>query len=83
MSYLPGTIEHYEKLFVIISMKKGFVTPHNLIKALIIQVKEHAKNGKQPFIRNILLDYNIMSVEQIIEVCNVVFQDQLDLQKIE
>jgi len=74
MSYIPGIIECYEKLFGIISMEKGFITPDDLINALIIQVKEQAKNGEQQFIREIFLDQNIMSVKQIIEVCDVVFQ---------
>ena len=75
MSYIPGTIECYEKLFVIFSIKKEFITPDDLINALIIQTKEHAKNGKQRFIREIFLDQNIMSIKQIVEVCNVIFQN--------
>ena len=75
MSYIPGIIECYEKLFVIISMEKVFVTPDDLISAIIIQIKEHAKNGKQRFIREIFLDQNIMSVKQVVEVCDVIFQN--------
>jgi len=74
MSYIPGIIECYEKLFGIISMEKGFITPDDLINALIIQVKKQAKNGEQRFIREIFLDQNIMSVNQVVEVCDVVFQ---------
>lgn len=75
MPYITGIIECYEKLFVIISKEKEFITLDDLIKALTIQTKEHAKNGgKQRFIREIFLDQNIMSVEQITEVCDVVFQ---------
>ena len=74
MSYIPGIIERYEALFVIISMDKKYITPDDLINAIIIQTKEHAKNGKQRFIREIFLDQNIMSIKQIIEVCDVIFQ---------
>ncbi len=75
MSYIPGIIECYEKLFVIISMEKEFITPDDFINSLIIQTKEHAKNGKQRFIREIFLDQNIMSIKQIVEVCDVTFQN--------
>jgi len=75
MSYIPGIIECYETLFGIISMKKGFITPDDFINSLIIQTKEHAKHGKQRFIREIFLDHNIMSVKQIVEVCDVIFQN--------
>jgi len=75
MSYIPGIIECYENLFVIISMKKEFITPDDFINSLIIQTKENAKNGKQRFIREILLDQNIMSVKQVVEVCDIIFQN--------
>ena len=75
MPYIPGTIECYEKLFGIISMKKEFITPDDFINSLIIQTKENAKNGKQRFIREILLDQNIMSVKQVVEVCDIIFQN--------
>jgi hypothetical protein len=75
MSYIPGIIECYETLFGIISMEKGFITPDDLINSLIIQTKEHGKHGKQRFIREIFLDQNIMSVKQVVEVCNVIFQN--------
>lgn len=73
MSYRPRIIERYEKLFAIISMEKGFITPDTLIKALTIQVKEHAQNGKYRFVRKIFLDDHMMSVQEIDEVCAVVF----------
>jgi len=75
MPYIPGIIECYEKLFAIISMEKEFITPDDLINALMIQVKEHVKNGEQRFFREIFLDQNIMSVKQIVEVCDVIFQN--------
>ena len=75
MSYIPGTIECYEKLFGIISMEKGFITRDDLINSLIIQTKEYAEHGKQRFIREIFLDQNIMSIKQIVEVCDVIFQN--------
>ncbi len=78
MSYRPGIIERYEKLFAIISMEKGLITQDTFIKVLTIQIKEHAKNGKHRFVREIFLDDNIMSVKEVDEVCTVVFQ-QTDL----
>jgi len=75
MSYIPGIIECYEKLFGIISMEKGFITPDDLINALMIQTKDQAKNGEQRFFREIFLDQNIMSVKQVVEVCKVIFQN--------
>jgi len=74
MSYRPRIIERYEKLFAIISMEKGFITPDTFIKALTIQIKEHAKNGRYRFVRKIFLDENMMSVKEIDAVCTDVFQ---------
>lgn len=73
MSYLPGIIDQYEKLFGITAIEKGFISPDDLIKALNIQAKENTNGNEQRFIREILLDQNIMSVKQITEVCNIVF----------
>ena len=75
MSYIPGIIECYEALFIIISMDKKYITPDDLINAIVIQTKEHAKNGKQRFYREIFVDQNIMSVKQVVEVCDVIFQN--------
>ena len=47
MSYMPSTIEHYEKLLGIIAIEKGFISPDDLIKALMIQVKELAREVNQ------------------------------------
>ena len=47
MSYIPSTIEHYEKLLGIIAIEKGFISPDDLIKALMIQVKELAREVNQ------------------------------------
>ncbi len=74
MSYIPGIIEQYEKRFGIIAIEKGFITPNNLSHVLSIQVKEHNENGNQRFIREILFDQDTMSVEQIAEVCKVLFK---------
>ncbi len=74
MSYRPRIIKRYEKLFAIISMEKGFITPDTFIKALAIQIKEHAENGRYRFVRKIFLDENIMSVKEIDAVCTVIFQ---------
>jgi len=74
MSYTPGIIDRYEKLFGIIAMEKEFISRNDLINTLIIQAKENAKNGKQRFIRDILFDQNIMSVNQIEEVVKAIYQ---------
>jgi len=74
MSYTPGTIDRYEKLFGIIAIEKGFISRNDLINALTIQAKEHAKNGNQRFIRDILFDQNIISVNQIEKVVKAIFQ---------
>ena len=74
MSYMPGIIDRYEKLFGIIAMEKEYISRNNLINALTIQAKENAKNGNQRFIRDILFDQNIMSVNQIEEVVKAIFQ---------
>ncbi len=74
MSYTPGIIDQYEKLFGIIAMEKEFISRNDLINALTIQAKENAKNGKQRFIRDILFDQNIMSVNQIEEVVKAIYQ---------
>ena len=75
MPYIPGIIENYERLFGVISMEKGFITRDDYINSLIIQTKEYAEHGKQRFIREIFLDQHIMSVEQVVEVCEVIFQN--------
>jgi len=74
MSYVPGIIEQYEKLFGIIAIEKGFVSPDDFVKALTIQTRETKKNNEQRFLREILMDQNIMSIEQICEVCNIMYQ---------
>ena len=78
MAFISKTIEHYEKLFGIIAIEKGFISPNDLSNALSIQVKEHNENGNQRFIREILFDHDIMSVNQIGEVCKVIFQNNPD-----
>jgi len=53
-------------------MEKEFITPDDFINSLIIQTKEHAKNGKQRFIREILLSW--FSVNWRIPVLNMAQQ---------
>ena len=74
MSYQPGIIDRYEKLFGIIAVEKKFISRNDLINALTIQAKENDKNGNQRFIRDILFDQNIMSIDQIEEVVKAIFQ---------
>lgn len=70
----PKKVEHYEKRFGLIAMEKGFITSDDLIKALIVQVRENIKNGTHRQIGEILLDQDIMSANQIEEVVKAIFQ---------
>ena len=55
----------YEKRFGNIAIKKGFISPQQLIEALNLQVEEEIKNGRHRLIGQILFDLNYMTTEQI------------------
>ena len=57
----PIGIEHYEKRFGFIAIKKGFITEEDLINALSIQVREDVEFGTHRLVGEILLDLDIMN----------------------
>jgi hypothetical protein len=69
-----GKIAQYDKRFGLIAIEKGFITDDDLIKALIIQVKEENENGRHRLIGEILLDMDVMSDRQIEEVLMEIFR---------
>ena len=65
----------YSKLrFGNIGVKKGFVTPKQIIKALTIQAKENIEMGRYRLIGEILADLGYMSAQQIHEVLGEMFE---------
>jgi hypothetical protein len=74
MIKILGKIAKYEKRFGLIAIKKGFISDDDLIKALIIQVKEENENGRHRLIGEILLDMDVMSGRQIEEVLMEIFR---------
>ena len=60
--------ESREIRFGVKAVKKGFVTPEQVVNALDIQVKEDLWKGKHRLIGKILLDQKIISVSQLNEV---------------
>jgi hypothetical protein len=70
----PGKIKKYEKRFGLIAIEKGFISDDDLIKALIIQVKEEIEEGRHRLIGEILLDMGVMSGKQIEEVLIEIFR---------
>ncbi len=61
-------VDHYEKRFGLVSIKKGFITSDELIKALEIQVQEDVESGYHRLVGEILLKQGAMSKKQISEV---------------
>ena len=57
-----------------IGVKKGFVTPKQIIKALTIQAKENIEMGRYRLIGEILFDLGYMSTQQIHEVLEHMFE---------
>ena len=65
MSIKSKKLDHYEKRFGVVALKKGFITPDELVKALTIQVQEDIEMGYHRLIGKIFLDQGIMSGKQI------------------
>lgn len=61
-------IEDLEIRFSAIGVKKGFVTPTQVVKAMSVQVAEELKSGKYRPIDLILLDQKLITTAQIEEV---------------
>jgi hypothetical protein len=60
--------EHLEKRFGIVAVEKGFVTPHQVVDAMRIQVMEDIECGKHRLIGRILLEQGILKLAQVDEV---------------
>ena len=52
----PKGMQHYEKRFGLIAIRKGFITQEDLIKALSIQVREDVEFESHRQVGEILLD---------------------------
>ena len=67
-------VDDSEVRFGTAAVKKGFVTPDQVIKALEIQVKEDLSTGSHRHIGKIMLDQGLMSLPQIDIVINAIKQ---------
>lgn len=60
--------EYLEYRFGFIAVKKGFVTPEQVSKALEVQLKENVLAEKHRKIGEIMVDMGFMSTSQVDEV---------------
>ena len=58
-------IEQLEKRFGVTAVKKGFITPDQLVEALAIQVAEDISTGDHDLIGKILFEQGILTMEDI------------------
>lgn len=63
-------VDHIDKRFGSIAIRKGFITPEQLIEALTAQVKENVYENHHRLIGSILREKGYMTIEQIDEVLN-------------
>jgi Ca2+-binding EF-hand superfamily protein len=70
----PRKIEHYEKRFSLIAIKKGFICADDLVKVLTIQVGEDVNNAPHRFMGEILFDLGVMTDKQVEDVLSTLFQ---------
>ena len=70
----PRKIEHYEKNFSLIAIKKGFICADDLVKVLTIQVGEDVNNAPHRFMGEILFDLGVMTDKQVEDVLSTLFQ---------
>ncbi|MFH1350757.1 MAG: hypothetical protein ABII26_07435 [Pseudomonadota bacterium] len=61
-------IDDFGNTFGVIGIKKGFITPDELIEALKIQLMEYLGGKKPRLIGKILYDEGFMTIQQIDEV---------------
>ncbi len=54
--------------FGVVAVKKGFVTPEHIVKALSVQVSENLISGAHRAIGTILFDQNLLTALQVEEV---------------
>lgn len=66
--------EPIERRFGVIAIKKGFVSPEQVIKAMEIQVNEDLSIGKHRQIGMILLDQGLISHLQLNEIIQTLDQ---------
>jgi hypothetical protein len=76
MSEKPGkiTIREPEKRFGLIAIEKGYITPHDLIEALRVQVEEEAEKGIHRLIGEILVSQGKMTDTQREDVLGFISQ---------
>jgi hypothetical protein len=60
--------ENLEIRFGVLAVKKGFVTPDQVVTAMNVQVAEDLKSGSHRPIGIILRDQEIITVQQVNEV---------------
>ncbi len=65
-------LEDLDQRFGSIAVKKGFITPEQLIEAISIQVAENIKDNKHRIIGTILRDMGLLTIEQINEVLKAI-----------
>jgi len=58
----------FEQRFGDAAVAKGFITLNHLVKAMAIQVKEEAEEGRHRLIGEILIDIGHVSKSQVLEV---------------
>ncbi len=58
-------IEKLEKRFGVTAVKKGFISPDQLIEALAIQVAEDISTGDHDLVGKILFEQGILTMEKI------------------
>jgi len=58
-------IELLEKRFGVTAVKKGFITPDQLVEALAIQVAEDISTGDHDLVGKILFEQGIITMEKI------------------
>lgn len=71
----PSKIEHYEKRFGILAVKKGFITAEDLIRGLTVQVEEDLRNIPHRLLGEIFFDMGLMTDRQIEDVLSSLFAD--------
>ena len=60
--------DYSEIRFGVAAVRKGFVTPDHIVKALSVQVSENLISGAHRAIGTILLDQNLITALQLEEV---------------
>ncbi len=60
--------DYREIRFGVVAVKKGFVTPDQIVKALSVQVSENLISGAHRAIGNILLDQTLITALQLEEI---------------